>query len=205
LYWNAGLDWTVLCPSWTNADRAEWARLNAALPRLPAHDVEPSFEWRRHERESRQAVGLLEHEVLDAVRPLARRWSGDATELGCLFDGVCPECVAEAEEAVGDVVRRYVVSYRQVALRDRLRALRAECEQGIRYIEEVLGRGVAAAIPDENSLPALEALDSTSTRRDWDRWGIRLRERLEALDRFASRVAACGGEAGDRVGDAVAD
>ena len=27
-------------------------------------------------------------------------------------------------------------------------------------------------------MPALEALDSTSTRRDWDRWGIRLRERL---------------------------
>jgi hypothetical protein len=179
--------------------------VNAALPRLPAHDVEPSFEWRRHERDSRQAVGLLEHEVLDAVRPLAQRWSGDATELGCLFDGVCPECVTEAEEAVREVVQRYVVRYRQVALRDRLAALRAECEQGLRYIEEVLGRGVAAAIPDEDALPALESLDSTSPRRDWDRWGIRLRERLETLDRFASRVAACGGEAGSRAGEPDTD
>ena len=201
LYWHAGLDWTVLCPAWTGADRAEWARLNGPLPRIPAPDIEPSFEWHPHERGSRQAVGLLEHDVLDAVRPLARRWSGDATELGCLFDGVCPECVGEAEEAVNDVVGRFVVRYRQVALRERLAALRAECEQGLRYVEEVLGRSVASTIPDEDNLPALDILDSTSPRRDWDRWGIRLRDRREAIDRFASRVAACGGKDGSPDGD----
>jgi hypothetical protein len=190
----------VLCPDWTGADRAEWARLNAALPRLPAPDVEPSFEWHRHERESRQAVGLLEHDVLDAVRPLARRWSGDANEQGCLFDGVCPECVHEAEEAVTDVVERYVVRYRQLALRDRLAALRAECEQGVRYVEEVLGRSIATEIPNEDALPALDSLDSASPRRDWDRWGIRLRDRLQAIDRFASRVSACGGGDGSATG-----
>jgi hypothetical protein len=196
LYWHAGLDWSVLCPGWKGADRAEWARLNAALPRIPAPDIEPPFEWHQHERESRLAVGLLEHDVLDAVRPLARRWSGDATELGCLFDGVCPECVSEAEEAVNEAVEAFVVRYRQVALRDRLAALRAECEQGLRYIEGVLGRSVAATLPDEHTMPALDALDGASSRRDWDRWGIRLRDRLEAIDRFASRVAACGGGAG---------
>jgi hypothetical protein len=191
----------VLCPAWTGADRAEWARLDAPLPRLPAPDVEPSFEWRHHERESRQAVGLLEHDVLNAVRPLARRWSGDATELGCLFDGICPECVSEAEEAVSEAVEAFVVRYRQVALRERLAALRAECEQGLRYVEEVLGRSVASTIPDEDNLPALDVLDSTSPRRDWDRWGIRLRDRLAAIDRFASRVAACGGRDGSSDGD----
>jgi hypothetical protein len=193
VYWHAALDWSVLCPGWKATDRTEWARLNAALPRFPAPDIEPPFEWHRHERKSRQAVGWLEHEMLEAVRPLTRRWSGDATEMGCVFDGVCAECVREAESAVGEVVEAYVVRYRQVALRDRLAALRAECEQGLRYIEAFLGRSPAASIPDEDKLPPLDTLDSTSRRRDWDRWGIRLRHRLEAIDRFASRVAACGG------------
>ncbi len=192
LYWHAALDWSVLCPGWKAADRTEWARLNAALPRFPAPDVEPPFEWHRHERKSRQAVGWLEHEMLEVVRPLARRWSGDATEIGCVFDGVCAECVREAESAVGEVVEAFVVRYRQVALRDRLGALRAECEQGLRYIETFLGRSPAATISDEDKLPPLDTLDSTSPRLDWDRWGIRLRKRLEAIDRFASRVAACG-------------
>ena len=54
-------------------------------------------------------------------------------------------------------------------------------------------------LPLEADLPPalahllLDALDAASPRRDWDRWGIRLRRRLEAIDRFASRVAACGG------------
>jgi hypothetical protein len=195
LYWQAGLDWTVLCPAWTGADRAEWARLSRALPRLPAPDVEPPFEWQLHEKESRQAVGLLEYEVLEVVRPLARRWSGDATEMGCLFDGVCAECVGEAEEAVSEAVAAFSVRYRQVALRDRLAALRAECEQGLRYIEAFLGRSVAEAVPDESSMPVLDVLDSTSARVDWDRWGIRLRDRMAAIDRFAPRVAACDDEA----------
>jgi hypothetical protein len=192
LYWHAALDWSVLCPGWKAADRTEWARLNAALPRLPAPDIEAPFEWQRHERKSRQAVGWLEHKMLEAVRPLARRWSGDATEMGCVFDGVCAECVREAEKAVAEVVAAFVVRYRQVALRDRLAALRAECEQGLRYIEAFLGRSPADTIPDEDKLPPLDILDSTSPRLDWDRWGIRLRKRLEAIDTFASRVAACG-------------
>ena len=50
-------------------------------------------------------------------------------------------------------------------------------------------------------MPALDVLDSTSPRRDWDRWGIRLRDRLAAIDRFASRVSACGGEGGSSDGD----
>jgi len=202
LYWHARLDWTVLCPDWTGADRVEWARLNRALPRLPAPDVEPPFEWHPYEKESRQAVGRLEYEVLEVVRPLARRWFGDATEVGCLFDGVCAECVGEAEEVVSDAVDAFSVRYRQVALRDRLAALRAECEQGLRYIEGFLGRPVAREVPDEDSLPAPDVLDSTSQRVDWDRWGIRLRDRLAAIDRFAPRVAACGareeGTKGDR-------
>jgi hypothetical protein len=197
LYWHAGLDWTALCPAWTGADRAEWARLNRALPRLPPPDIEPAPEWRRYEKESRQAVGELEYEVLEAVRPLARRWFGDATEVGCLFDGVCAECVSEAEEAVREAVGAFVVRYRQVAIRGRLAALRAECEQGLRYIEDFLGRPVANAVPDEESMPALDGLDATSPRVDWDRCGIRLRDRLAAIDRFASRVAACGAEHGD--------
>ena len=72
LYWHAKLDWSVLCPGWKTADRTEWARLNAALPRFPAPDIEPPFEWHRFEKESRQAVGGLEHEMPEAVRPLAR-------------------------------------------------------------------------------------------------------------------------------------
>ena len=56
LYWHAALDWSVLCPDWKTADRTEWARVNAALPRFPAPGVEPDFEWRHFERESRQAV-----------------------------------------------------------------------------------------------------------------------------------------------------
>jgi hypothetical protein len=204
LYWQAGLEWSVLCPAWTSAERAEWAHLNRALPRLPAPDIEPSFEWHHHEKESRQAVGEVEYEVLEAVRPVVQRWSGDATEVGCLFDGVCPECVSEAEETVKDAVGAFVVRYRQVALRERLAALRAECEQGLRYIEEFLGRPAAKAVPDEESLPALDVLDSTSPRVDWDRWGIRLRDRLAALDRFASRVAACGADEGTVRGDEAA-
>jgi hypothetical protein len=194
LYWHAKLDWSVLCPGWKTADRTQWARLNAALPRFPAPDIEPPFEWHRFEKESRQAVGGLEHEMLEAVRPLARRWSGDATEMGCVFDGVCAECVREAEQAVSEVVAAYVVRYRQVALRDRLAALRKECEQGLRYVEAVLGRAPAASIPDEDALPPLDTLDGASPRLDWDRWGIRLRKRLEAIDRFTSRVASCGSE-----------
>lgn len=193
LYWHAGLDWSVLCPDWNGTDRSEWARLNAALPRLPAPDIEPGFEWRRLERESRQAIGTLEFMLLEAIRPLAQRWAGDATEMGCVFDGVCAECVSEAEEAVSEEVETYVVEYRQVAVRDRLAALRGECEQGLRYISEVLGRAPAESLPDEEELPRLDTLDASSPRRDWDRWGIRLRERLEAIDRFASRVAKCGG------------
>ncbi len=73
-------------------------------------------------------------------------------------------------------------------------APRAECEQGLRYIEAVLGRSPATSVRDEDSLPPLDTLDSASPRLDWDRWGIRLRKRLEAIDRFASRVAACGAE-----------
>jgi len=192
LYWHAALDWSVLCPDWKTADRTEWARLNAALPRFPAPGVEPPFEWRRHERESRQSVGLLEYQVLEAVRPLARRWNGDATEMGCVFDGVCAECVREAEAAVSAAVGGFIVRYRQVALRDRLAALRAESEQGIKYIESVLGRAPASTMRDEDSLPPLDTLDAASPRLDWDRWGIRLRKRLDAIDRFASRVAACG-------------
>jgi hypothetical protein len=193
LYWHAALDWSVLCPAWKAGDRAEWARLNAALPRFPAPGVDPPFEWRRFERESRQAVGWLEHEILEAVRPQAQRWSGDATEMGCVFDGVCAECVREAEQSVSRVVAAFATRYRQVALRDRLSALRAECEQGMRYIEAVLGRSPARSIREEERLPPLDTLDSSSPRLDWDRWGIRLRKRLEAVEHFASRVAACRG------------
>jgi hypothetical protein len=192
LYWHAGLDWSVLCPDWTGQDRSEWARVNAALPRFPAPDVEPTFEWQALERESRQAIGMLEFTVLEGIRPLVGRWSGDATEMGCVFDGVCAECVTEADEAVSEAVEAFVVQYRQVAVRDRLAALRAECEQGLRYIADVLGRAPAESISDEEKLPPLDVLDSVSPRRDWDRWGIRLRERLEAIDRFASQVARCG-------------
>jgi len=192
VYWHAGLDWGVLCPGWSGADRSEWARLNAALPRLPAPDIEPSFDWRRFEKDSRQAIGMLEFTVLDSIRPVAGRWSGDSTEMGCVFDGVCPECVAEAEAALSEVVGGYVAQYRQIALRDRLAALRAECEQGLRYITDVLGRAPAESIPEEDTLPPLDTLDGSSPRRDWDRWGIRLKERLGAIDRFAARVAKCG-------------
>jgi hypothetical protein len=192
LYWHAALDWSVLCPDWKTADRTEWARVNAALPRFPAPGVEAPFEWQHFERESRQAVGFLEYEVLEAVRPLTRRWSGDTTEMGCVFDGVCAECVREAEVAVSEVVGAFVVRYRQVAVRDRLAALRAACEQGLKYIESFLGRAPASSIPDEDSLPPLDTLDAESPRRDWDRWGLRLRNRLEAMDRFAPRLAACG-------------
>jgi hypothetical protein len=119
--------------------------------------------------------------------------------MGCVFDGVCAECVREAEQAVSNVVAAFVVRYRQVALRDRLAALRAECEQGLRYIEAFLGRAPANSVRDEETLPPLDTLDAASPRLDWDRWGIRLRTRLEAIDRFASRVSACGAE--DETGD----
>lgn len=192
LYWHAGLDWSVLCPDWSGSDRSEWARLNAALPRFPAPDIEPTFEWRRFEKESRQAIGMLEFTVLEAIRPVASRWSGDSTEMGCVFDGVCAECVTEADTAISELVEGFVVEYRQVAVRDRLAALRAECEQDLRYIEDVLGRAPAESVPNEDSLPPLDTLDGSSPRRDWDRWGIRLKERLRALDQFAAHVARCG-------------
>jgi hypothetical protein len=192
VYWHARLDWRVLCPSWTAEDRAEWARLNAPLSGFPAPGVEPPFEWRRHERDSRQAVGFLEYSALEQVRPIVKKWAGDANENGCLFDGVCGECVTEAEEAVSEAVESFAVQYRQVALRERLAALRAEYEQALRYVESVLGRAPLASIKGEEKLPSLDGLDSDSPRRDWDRWGIRLREQLEAIDRFAPRVGACG-------------
>jgi hypothetical protein len=192
IYWHAGLDWSVLCPDWSGADRSEWARLNVAPPRFPVADIEPSFEWRRFEKDSRQSIGTLEFAVLEAIRPVAQRWSGDSTEMGCVFDGVCAECVTEAEAALSEVVSGYVVRYRQVALRDRLAGLRAECEQGLRYITDVLGRTPADSVPGEDSLPPLDTLDASSPRRDWDRWAIRLKERLGAIDRFAARVARCG-------------
>jgi hypothetical protein len=203
LYWHAGLDWSVLCPGWTGAERSEWARVNAALPRFPAPDVEPGFAWRFLEKESRQAIGELEFTVLETIRPLVRRWSGDATEMGCVFDGVCAECVTEAEGAVSEAVEAFVVEYRRVAVRDRLAALRGECEQGLRYIQDVLGRAPARSIADEDRLPVLDTLDSASPRRDWDRWGIRLRERIEAIDRFASKVARCGAD--EQAGEAPKD
>ena len=73
-----------------------------------------------------------------------------------------------------------------------LAALRAECEQGLRYIEDVLGRPPAENVEGEENLPPLDTLDSSSPRRDWDRWGKRLRDRRAAIDRFAAQVAKCG-------------
>ena len=192
LYWHAALDWSVLCPDWKAADRTEWARINAALPHFPAPGVEPAFEWQDLDRESRKAVGFVEYEALEAVRPVAQKWNADTTEMGCVFDGVCAECVGEAEVAVSKAMGPFVRRYRQIALRDRLSAIRSTCEQGLKYIESFLGRAPAKEIADADSLPTLDTLDSESPRRDWDRWGIRLRNRLETIDRFAPRVAACG-------------
>ena len=187
----------MLCPDWSGADRSEWARLNAALPRFPAPDIEPSFEWRRFEKESRQAIGMLEFTVLEAIRPLARRWSGDSTEMGCVFDGVCAECVTEAETALSEAVEVYVVQYRQVAVRDRLAALRAECEQGLRYITDVLGRAPAETRPGRGH-PARPWTRSTppAPGATGTAGGSGCERRLGAIDRFAARVAKCGSAEG---------
>lgn len=201
-YWHAELDWRHLCPDWRPEDAAAWARLTAPFQRFPVSGVEPPFEWIEHERGSRRALGALEDEILAALRGPAAEAGGEASENACVFDGVCGACEREAEARLRRVVAGFTARYARLAFRERAAALRAEWEQALRYVEAVLHRPIAKRLREAEALPALGPLAADSPRRDWDRWGLLLRERLAALDAFEARLADCGGAPAQRSAEA---
>jgi hypothetical protein len=192
-YWHAELDWRHLCPGWRPEDAAAWARVTAPFQRFPASGVPPPFEWVEHERGARRALGVLEDEILAALRGPSAAAGGDAGETACVFDSVCGGCERQAETELRGVVAGFATRYARLAYRERATALRAEWRQALRYMEAVLGRALAKRLRDAESLPALGPLAADSPRRDWDRWGLLLRERLDALEALDGRLAACGG------------
>lgn len=194
-YWHAELDWQRLCPGWRPEDAAAWARLTAPFQRFPVSGVPATFEWVEHERAARRALGTLEDELLAALRGPASAAGGEAGENACVFESVCLACQREVEAALRRLVASFAARYARLAYRERASALRAEWRQALRYIEVVLGRPLARRLRDAEALPALGALAADSPRRDWDRWGLLLRERLAALDAFEGRLPECGGAA----------
>lgn len=185
IYWNEPLTWQALCPGWGPQDAVEWGRLTAPTQGFPVADFTP-FEWVPHERRCLYAVGRLEEEITAVVGPVVRKAGGSIKDAACLLEALCSACEREMVSEVHGMVAGFASRYAKLAVRDRLDALRADAEQTVRYVEAFLGRHLATKIPAEAAEP--DALGTDSPRSEWDLWGRRFAERIEALDRLRSRL-----------------
>lgn len=184
VYWPAPTHWRCLVPGWSEADGADWERLLASRHPFPVPDFEP-FPWVPRLRGAQYELGLLEAEMLEALRPLAAQAGGDAGDELIRFDSVCAACEQSVEERLRESVARFDDRYRELAYDSRLRALREETQQGLRVVEARLRRPLAVRRPQGE----LTELHADSAPVDWDRWGHELWSRLARLDALRSALS----------------
>lgn len=187
VYWHEPLHWRHLCPRWTARDGGAFERLLRPHQRLPIGGFEP-FAWTHHDRNAAYEQGLLEGEIFERVKQAAGAAGADVDEQAARLASVCSECVRETGAEIRSIVEQFGERFASLAYRERLRALRAETLQGIRYVEAFLGRPVAGrAAGDDDPVSGL-GLDSPPP--EWDRLGCELRVRLDWIARLERSLAA---------------
>jgi hypothetical protein len=188
IHWHAPLHWRRVVPEWDERDAADWDRLNRPFQKFPVAGVE-AFDWVPHGRDNLYQAGLIEEEMLAAMRSLAGDAAGDADEVACRFESLCSECERELTARVEKKVSEFAERWRRVAFVERLAALTAEGEQQLRYIEAFLKRPIAK-VEEPADEPLYPDLSASSPRKDWDRCGWEVKARLALLDRLRSRLRA---------------
>jgi hypothetical protein len=181
VYWHEPLHWKSLCPCWAPQEGAEWERLVRPFQRLPLEGFAP-FQWTPHDRNAQYQLGLLEGEVFERVKAAARAAGGDCDEQAARFESLCSECESETAQAICKAAVEFAPRYTERAYRERLSALHAETEQGIRYVEAFLRRPILSRMlaPDG----PVSGLGLDSPKQDWDRLGQELRQRLSVIVRL---------------------
>jgi hypothetical protein len=184
VYWHEPLHWRRLCSAWTQQDGTEWDRLNEPGPRLPVEGFEP-FPWVSHDRDSQYQIGLIEAEILAAVRDTVSPFGGDVDDTAARFESLCGRCEAEVAAGISARLAAFEESYREVAYAARARSLRTEAEQGLRYVLAFLRRPIARTAAN----PPGSSLHLDTPRREWDAFGAELSLRIETLERLIAALA----------------
>lgn len=187
LYWHEPLHWRNLCPGWSAQDGVGWERLQRPVQRLPVEGFEP-FAWTPHDRNMQYEIGQLETEIFERAKPLAQAAGGDIDDQAVRFHSVCADCERETGAAIRAAVSEFALRYRERAYRERLRALRAETEQAVRYVEAFLRRRIARR-PAPADAP-FGGVDAGSPPQDWDHLGQELQRRLATIERLSAALAA---------------
>jgi hypothetical protein len=188
VHWRAPLHWRRLVPEWSDRDATDWARLNAPFQKFPVAEVEAS-DWVPHARNNLYQAGLIEEEILGAMRSLAGDAAGDADEVACRFESLCSACEREISGRVEKKVSEFSERWRRVAFVERLAALAAEGEEQLRYIEAFLKRPIGK-VEEAGEEPSYPDLSASSPRKDWDRCGWEVKARLALLDRLRAKLRA---------------
>lgn len=185
LYWSEPLHWRRLVPRWSEQDGTAWALLIQPAQHLPIEGFAP-FPWVPHDRNALLAVGLLEVEILDAVRAAVAPAGGDPDENAVRFESVCNACQAEAAKRIEEATGRFAPRYRTAAYAARLEAMRADCEQGVRYVEAFLRRPLPTQPPAPG--PPVAGLGLDSDPLDWQRLGHDLKQNEVIARRLAAAL-----------------
>lgn len=184
VYWHAPLHWRLLCSGWQRDDGRFWDQISRPTRLFPFDDFQP-FEWVFHDRQAQYAVGVLEGEIHEAVKAVARPAGGDVDDNAARFESLCTVCEAEVEAGIQKTVGAFAARYRDVAYRDRAAALARETGQAVRYVEAFLQRPISER-PGEGDPPTSVGPDSP--RREWDAFGQVLQERAARLERLAEAL-----------------
>jgi hypothetical protein len=164
----------------------DWERFERWSSGLPVAGFEP-FPWIPYEAHSAARIAALESEISATVAAAIGRF-GSVEASSVRFGPLCARCRERRTSAVEASVRPFLAHYRHVVYVGHVAALRAELEQGHRYVEAFLGRPVRSRrLPNEGDRIIL-ALDSDPL--DWDCVGQDLQTRLSILERLAAALSS---------------
>lgn len=181
IYWHEPLHWRSLCRCWAPQEGSEWERLLRPFQRLPL-EGSALFPWTPHDRTAQYQMGLLEGEIFERVKDTARKAGGDCDEQAARFESLCSDCEKDTTAAISEAVSEFAKRYAATAYRQRLRALHAETEQGIRYVEAFLRRPILSRRLQQDG--PVSGLGLDSPLQEWDRLGQELRQRLLVIVRL---------------------
>jgi hypothetical protein len=184
-YWHQPLHWRRLC-GWSEHDGAAWDRLQRPFQRLPVEGFAP-FPWTPHERNAEYELGALEGEMLERAKAIVQPVGGDIDDEAVRYESLCSSCESETAAALERTLDEFRGRYLALAYRMRLRAMRDETEQGVRYVEAFLRRPISRrlALTDD----PVSGLGIDNPTPDWERLGLELKERLDTIRHLEDSLA----------------